>query len=604
MNRSIDGAHGGAHGRRTAAWLALAWVIASACSATDPAPDRALPVHSELAPPAARAAAPASTTIDEILRAARQESRAEALLRTLSKDIGPRLTGTRAYDRSAEWARERFAELGLDARIEVFGHFPVGFERGVSRGRMVAPAEHPLEFLTPAWTGGTNGPRRGPAFLEPRDAQELEALKPRLAGAWIVRSDGRGREADGARVEGGTDFRTQLRDTLEAADIAGYIRGGSRSGLLVMGGNWRVDPHDLPKRVQIRLVSDQFQDLVARLERGETVELEFDIGNQFLQGPVPTQNVIADLVGRERPDEYVIVQAHLDTWDGAEGAQDNGTGVVTTLEAARLLAGARVRPRRTVRFLLFGGEEQGLLGSESYVKDHAHTLEKTSIVLNHDAGATYLRGLTTSYAMLADFERVFAPLASFDGARSFEVSESLGVENSGDSDHAPFLAAGVPAFFWEQSEEGYERVHHTQHDVLEEVDFDDVRHSVAVVATAAYGFAELDHLLDRTDMAPIARRRLGVLFDGARVRRVMRGKAEAAGWREGDVVVSLDGVPVTGEGVIVRRLQEGGSVKAFRLRRDGLDFDTTIDYSDDPAESERAARAARRAAFFAQRARN
>lgn len=598
MNRSIDGARG----RRNVLGCALAWGIASACSATDATPR---PVHSEIAAPAARAME-ASTAIDEILRAARHESRAEALLRTLSKDIGPRLTGTRAYDRSAEWARERFAELGLDARLEVFGHFPVGFERGASRGRMVAPDEHPLEFLTPAWTGGTNGPRRGPALLEPRDAQELEAVKSRLAGAWIVRNDGRGR--DGARAggdgDGDTDFRTQLRDTLEAAEIAGYIRAGSRSGLLVMGGNWRVDPHDLPERVQIRLVGDQFQDLVARIERGEAVELEFDIGNEFLQGPVPTQNVIADLVGREKPDEYVIVQAHLDTWDGAEGAQDNGTGVVTTLEAARLLASARVRPRRTVRFLLFGGEEQGLLGSESYVKDHAHTLPKTSIVLNHDAGATYLRGLSTSYAMLADFERVFAPLAGFDGARSFEVSESLGLQNSGDSDHAPFLAAGVPAFFWEQSEEGYERVHHTQHDVLEEVDFDDVRHSVAVVATAAYGFAELDHLLDRTDMAPIARRRLGVLFDGVRVRRVMRGKAETAGWREGDVVVSLDGAPVKGEGVIVRRLQEGGPVKTFRLLRDGEEFDTTIDYSDDPAEGERAARAARRAEFFAERARN
>ncbi len=553
--------------------------------------------HREVAA-AAGAAAPATAVgVAPIVELSKRDNRVQEHLLYLSKTIGPRLTGTKAYDESAEWARDQFAAWGLDARLETFGEFPVGFERGRSRGRVVVPEERELEFITSAWSPGTAGPVRGPAFLEPTNEAELAALEGRLAGAWILRGDAR-RRNDG-ESQPGADARSTIRDALESKEIAGFVRPGSDSGLLTMGGNHRVEPDKLPTRVQVRLAHDQFQAIVKDIEAGVPVELEFDVGNRFMPGPVPCQNVIADWKGREFPDEYVIIQGHLDTWDAAEGAQDNGTGVATTMEAARLIAASGLRPRRTIRFILYGGEEQGLLGSAHYVKAHADTLPRTSVVLNHDGGATHLQGLAPTYVMMDDFETVFAPVNQLDPKRPFHLRERLGLENSGDSDHAPFLAAGVPAFFWEQSEIGYERVHHTQFDHFETVDPAEQEHSARVVALAAFGFAELDHLLDRTDMEPLPRRRVGASFDGTRVRRVMDGKAKEAGWEVGDVVVSIDGAAVEGDERIGPMLQEGGATKVFRLRREGAEFETTLDWSSEPAEAERAARAVRRAAYVA-----
>jgi hypothetical protein len=545
------------------------------------------------------AAQPAA--VAELLALAERDNRVQEHLLYLSKHIGPRLTGTKAYDESAAWARDQFAAFGLDARLETFGEFPVGFERGVSRGRVVAPDERELEFITSAWSAGTAGPVRGRAVLEPKNEAELTALEGRLNGAWVLRSESRSGGDNSSDPD--REARAKIRELLESTEIAGFVRAGSESGLLTMGGNHRVDPDKLPTRVQVRLVHDQFQSLVQEIESGVPVELEFDIQNRFTPGPVPCQNVIADWVGREHPDEYVIIQAHLDSWDGAEGAQDNGAGVATTLEAARLIAATNAKPRRTIRFILYGGEEQGLLGSAQYVKAHADSLARTSIVLNHDGGSTHLQGLAPTYAMIDDFERVFAPVKDLDPKRPFRLRELLGLENSGDSDHAPFLAAGVPAFFWEQSEEGYEIVHHTQFDDFETVDPAEQEHSARVVAVAAFGFAELDHLLDRTDMTPLPRRRLGASFDGARVRRVMKGKAQDAGWEVGDVVVSIDGTPVSGDARIGSALQEGGATKTFRLRRENAEFETTIDWNDESAEADRAERAQRRAAFLTAKGR-
>lgn len=558
------------------------------------------------AEPAVLAIAPAAqrdgptADVDRLLDLARRDNRVQEHLLYLSKEIGPRLTGTKAYDEAAAWTRERFESFGLDARLETFAEFPVGFERGVSRGRVVAPTERELEFLTSAWSAGTAGPVRGPAVIEPTNEADFAAVEGRLSGAWVLRTDARA--ANGQPTsDAERESRVKVRKLLEAAGIAGIVRAGPKSGLLPMGGNHHVDPKELPTNVQIRLVYDQFEALVAELAAGVPLELEFDVQNRFTEGPVPCQNVIADIVGREHPDEYVIVQAHLDSWDGAEGAQDNGTGAATTLEAARLITAAGLKPRRTIRFVLYGGEEQGLLGSANYVKQHADTLERTSVVLNHDGGGTHLQGLAPTYAMVDDFRHVFAPLDGLDPKRPFHVRELLGLENSGDSDHAPFLSAGVPAFFWEQSEEGYDTVHHTQFDDFETVDPAEQEYSACVVAVAAFGFAELDHLLDRTDMEPIPRRRLGVQFDGTRVGRVMKGKAQDAGWQEGDVVVSLDGADVTGESRIGSALQDGGPIKVFRLRREGEEFESRIDYSSDSAEADRALRAERRAAFRARK---
>ena len=240
-----------------------------------------------------------------------------------------------------------------------------------------------------------------------------------------------------------------------------------------------------------------FDEIAGWLKEGKPVTLEFDIRNHFKKGPIKLYNVIADIPGSERPDEYVIVGGHIDSWDGATGATDNGTGVATTLEAARILMKAGVKPRRTIRFMLWSGEEQGLLGSAAYVKAHKDLMPKISAVLVHDGGTNYLAGIGATEAILSDFEQVFAPVKDLDPQYPFELRKVAGLTGGG-SDHASFLTANVPGFFWRQSGKArYQHTHHTQFDTFDAAVPEYQRHSSLVVALAAYGIANLDHLLSR-----------------------------------------------------------------------------------------------------------
>jgi hypothetical protein len=541
----------------------------------------------------------ADPVLARILELGREDNRVQEHARTLCKSFGPRLTATESYDRAARWAVEQFQSFGLEARLETWGEYPMRFERGYSTGGMVEPVEVDYTFITSAWTPGTGGPKRGPALLEPTSEEALEALKPRLAGAWIVQ----------AEPAPSADLRRKLREACVEAGAHGFLRPGGRSERLMMGGNHRVDESKIPAQVTITLLRSQYDGLRGRLEKGgEDVVLEFDVKNVLTKGPVPCTNVVADLVGRERPDEFVIVGGHLDGWDAAEAAQDNATGCATTLEAARLIAAAGGRPRRTIRFLLFGGEEQGLFGSRGYVKAHAGELEKTSIALIHDGGGTFLSGLDTTYAMLDDFRKVFEPLTSAELAGEaerfpFRIRETDGLMNSGDSDHAPFLEAGVPGFFWNQSGAGYDRVHHTHFDVFETIDPAQQERSAIVVAVGAYGFAQLDHLLDRTDAKPVEPRRMGVSLEGTLVTRVSeRGKAKGAGWKDGDVILSVDGREPKSREEITELIRDGGGKKTFRLKRGDEIVESTIDWGDEGSEKERAERAQRREAWMRERA--
>jgi hypothetical protein len=548
-------------------------------------------VH-DVAPPPAPPHAPSSEAVlARILDLGEHDNRVQAQLKTLCKTIGPRLTGTERFDQAARWAVEQFQSFGLSAHLETWGEFPTAFRRGYASGGMVAPQGIDYDFTTTAWSPGTKGPARGPAILEPTTEEALATAKARFANAWIVNSD----PAPSAKI------RREIREAAEAAGALGYVRPGSRNGRMHMSGNHRVELEKAKPQVQIQLQYAQYADLVARLkgDGAEAVELEFDVANVLAPGPVACTNVVADLVGSEHPDEFVVVGGHLDSWDGAEGAQDNGTGSATTIEAARLIAAAGGKPKRTIRFILFGGEEEGLLGSEGYVKAHEAELAKTSLALIHDGGGTAAVGLATNYPMLADFESVFAPVKDLHAGYPFRVEESTGLVNSGDSDHAPFLQAGVPGFFWKQSEKGYERVHHTQFDVFESVDPVQEQHTALVVAVAAWGFAELDHLLDRTDMKPAPRRLMGVSLDGTTVRSIDKdGRAGAAEWQVGDTILTVDGVEAKDRDSIGDLLQQGSGKKVFRLKRGDATVESTIDWSSETEEKERAERIARREAWM------
>ncbi len=519
--------------------------------------------------------------VEEVIHLGRTENRVMDHLTYLSEEIGHRLTGSTNIERSERWAVAQFQAFGLEARLERWGEFPVGFDRHEQTGAMVRPHRKELVFGTPSWTPGTPGPVRALAVLEPEDPELLTEMTEELAGAWFVRR---------SRKRADSGLSQRARELIADVEIAGEIADGGEP--ILTFGRHRIKPDNLPTDVRIRLRSDQHKELVMRLSNEEHVELEFDIDNRFLTGPVPQFNVIADLVGSEFPNEYVIVGGHHDTWDGSDGAQDNGTGMATTMEAARLLVKAGAQPRRTIRFMFWSGEEQGLLGSRAYVEAHPELMENISAVLVHDGGTNVLSGLAGPPALTEDLRFATAPLKGLHSDFPFRIAENLGLRRSGASDHSSFVAAGVPGFFWRQGgardDANYDWVHHTQYDTMDQARPEHLRHSAIVVAVTAYNLAMLDNKLSREGLIAPSARKLGVFLDGTSITRVVReGKAAEAGWKAGDVLLKIDGRKVTSQREIVRFLQQADSQVNVLIQREEEQIETALDYTGDADEAQR-----------------
>ncbi len=564
-------------------------------AAPAPAPVAAAPAPAPAATPApAPQPAYADRVAGEIVRIGRSDSQVNPLLKEMIDRFGPRLTGSHNLMHAEEWARDRLAALGLNARLEQWGSVPVGFDRGPWHGQMLAPEKLELDFTTPAWTPGVLGPVQGPAIVYPTTVKAARALGERARGAWLI--------------EGKAAVARKLREKIDAVltreGAAGHVfRAWDRKRELVHTfGSYRTSWRDLPGDVQIYLRGDQFDQISKKLTDGEEVTLEFSIDNRFFNGPVPQYNVIADIPGSEKPDEYVIIGGHIDSWDGAQGVVNNGTGVATTLEAARLLVRAGARPKRTIRFMLWSGEEEGLLGSEAYVKAHPELADKISVVLVHDEGTNYLSGLNVTPEMAEQAKTALAPVFGLDKKMPFGLYYAEGLQPGG-SDHNSFIAAGVPGFFWRQAGRAdYDHAHHTQYDTMEAMVPEYQQHSAMVVALAAWGFANLDEMLDRTDSAPLGRsRRLGVMLDGTALTEVVDdSNAKRLGMKVGDVLVSINGKKLDSTMDVVRGLHGKGDVKVIVYRRGKRRRTVKLDFGASPQAKELAARRSRRKARFGE----
>jgi Zn-dependent M28 family amino/carboxypeptidase len=235
--------------------------------------------------------------------------------------------------------------------------------------------------------------------------------------------------------------------------------------------------------------------LLWRLLDAGPVEAEVNIAANFSGKPVTVYNTVAEIKGSEKPDEVVIIGGHLDSWDLGTGATDNGTGSMAVLAAARALVKSGVKPKRTIRFVLFTGEEQGLNGSKAYVAAHKDELGKISGVLVHDTGTGRVLtiGLMHNYAARETMDRVLYALAK---EKSIGLAEPS-LRSEGGSDHVPFADAGVPASWCIQEVANYEKDHHSQTDTLDRVKWDDLAEGAQVLAVYAYNVAQLPELLPR-----------------------------------------------------------------------------------------------------------
>lgn len=514
---------------------------------------------------------------DPVVEAVIKEGRANPLVMAhldhLVNKIGPRLTSSDRLTKAQEWAKEQFESWGLKARLEEWGSFPVGFNRGPWSGKMTEPEELDLTFITRSWSPGTKGPQAGPALLAPGSEEEFERLKPKMKGAWILTS--------------GVSTPRAVNDRFLAAcdemGALGLIRSG-KGPLIITDGNHNISFDRLPKRVNILMLQEHYDKIAAHLKAGTKVGLTFDIKNEFKKGPIPQYNVIAEIPGTEKPDELVIVGGHIDSWDGATGTTDNGTGTVTTMEAARLLAKAGAKPKRTIRFMLWGGEEQGLLGSRGYVAKHPEEMAKISAVLVHDGGTNYVSGIVATAAMAPIFEKVFAPVKDLNKDFKFVIDQQAGLPLGIGSDHDTYVQRGVPGFFWKQAgRANYTRTHHTQFDTFEAGIKEYEEHTSMVVAIGAWGIANLPALLPRDGLkaggSPGGGRRLGINIDddGHTITSIEEGyPAEKAGLKVGDTILSIGGKEVNSYESLRAAIQAASVKTKIRIRRLGKEFELPL----------------------------
>jgi len=470
-----------------------------------------------LFPSLAPAQEPVDTAkIDAIRAEERDHSVASDLFYTLTDQLGPRLSGSPAYDRAARWALDRFREWGLaNPRLEPF---KLGRAWSLEKltVEMTGPRYMPLLGYAEAWSPSTSGVLTGaPIYLGDSTIEEIDALGSRLRNAIVLTarpqteflrkdrpepSQGNGSVQTGNPPFPGPSSRTPQRDILSLLQKLGagvaLAPSATQHGTVRVQGNPATAADAVPTVV---LASEQYNMLVRLAKAGEPLKLRVEVGARFNQDRLDSDNVVAEIPGTDPAlkDEVVLVGAHLDSWHTAVGATDNADAVSAAMEAMRILGALRASPRRTIRIVLWGGEEQGLLGSRAWVAQHLGdkaARDRISVYLNDDPGTGKTYGFYMEGNAVAKqiFDAWLAPLTGLGMRRNV-------IEGIGSTDHVPFVEAGVPAFTTIKDFENYDvRTRHTNADLADAVRIEDVRQSAVVLAVFAWQAATRDERIPRT----------------------------------------------------------------------------------------------------------
>lgn len=487
--------------------------------------------------------------VEKIIAEGQQNPQVGNHLDILTGRFGGRLIGSPNFDDAANWLLHKYAEWGIPARKEEAGEVPVGFIRDAWFGRAygVDGVDH-LHFATPSYTSGTHGRQIGHVLLEPTSQAEFDRMHGKLKGAWVLlrgKSTGfpinKSAKGDSLRMvarryndsiavvnrrimmnnyENGTDSPlVALKDEpalfyheMCDAGVLGFIQAAETPIRALYDRPLVNDPatnfDNLPTQPEIKLDEHQFALIERAARERRDIMLEFDIRNHFRLGPIKYHNVIAEIKGTEYPDEYVIISGHLDAYDVGTGAIDCGTGIGPMLEVARLLAASGAKPKRTIRFVAFAGEEFGLLGAQAYVKKHKNELSKISLLLNRDGGPEPPVGIRVPAAMLDDMKKICESVNSIDPTIPFEVTEAQPRKRPtkfGGTDATVFAVEGVPTYEFRLSDVdgtnfSYGEIWHTENDILNRENPRYQQHTAIVTAIVALGIANLDHQLSRDGM--------------------------------------------------------------------------------------------------------
>lgn len=455
----------------------------------------------------------------KIIQFAHDNSQIMENLEYLCDVIGPRLTGSDRLKRANEWTAAKMKEYGLDnVHLESYT-IPIGWERVSCEGRVLSPNGMQLIAYAQPWTPGTNGPVAGPVvYFNGATKEEWKPFAGKLKGAILLLSSPQrvqqhpshskpgefwSRKAIGGTMESASDAETAAerlavseRDAFFAKEgVAAIVMDNfAPQSLVAITGQWPVDGVTSPIP-RVYLAHEHYAMLFRLSQRQDLpspIKVQLNVVNRWIKGPVSVYNTVGDIKGSEKPDEMVICGAHLDSWDLAQGAVDNGTGSMVVLETARIIQRMGLKLKRTIRFVLFSGEEQGLFGSQAYVKAHSSELDKVSAVFVHDIGTGNVNGIG-----LHGNEQDQPVLE-----KELGVLKDLGVTRfskflMGGTDHASFYRDRVPAFWYMQDYADYDLMHHTQTDTFDKAIKEELVQGATVMAVSAYNVAQLPEMLPR-----------------------------------------------------------------------------------------------------------
>lgn len=446
---------------------------------------------------------------------------------------GPRLTNSPQFFEAADWAMKQLNSWGIKTHQEKWP-FGRGWQFTHYSAHMIAPQYAPLIGYPQAWTKGTNGTVTGePIWIEGLNHDsDLEKYKGQLSGKIVLIGPARDLQMSveplghrytetelheifeapdpGARGRGGfgpgmREFRQRVQKFLaEEAPLVVVQPGPGRSeGGDVFGGSaGSYNPKDPEAPPTVVITPEHYNRIVRLIEHKIPVKLEFNIQTKFQDERTDSLNTIGEIEGGRKKDEVVMLGAHFDSWHGGTGATDNAAGSAVMMEAIRILKALNLKMDRTVRIALWGGEEEGLLGSKAYVKEHfgdPETMKLTSQqaklagYFNVDNGSGKIRGiyLQGNDMMRPIFEQWFAPLK--------DLTEGvISIRNTGGTDHLSFDAVGLPGFQFIQDPLEYSsRTHHSNMDVYDRVQKGDMMQMSAIVAAFVYNTAMREDMLPR-----------------------------------------------------------------------------------------------------------
>jgi len=404
-------------------------------------------------------------------------------LRRLTDEIGGRQTGTPAMGRAITWATDAFHQAGVDSVHTEDYSIPVRWTEGATHLEILSATPFPVRLVSIGWAPPT----------------------PNGGITANVVDVGEGQPADFARIGNAARgaivlVHSELLQTLDelfaeymqapeiidrgvTAGASAIIWMSSREHLLLYRHTNSTDG-TLDKLPQAIVAREDAQRIARFLAAGQSLRVRLDIPNQ-IGGPVVQHNVIAEIRGREKPDEYVVVGAHLDSWELGTGALDNGCNAALVIETARGIVATGIKPRRSIRFILYSGEEQGMLGSWAYVRAHKSEMDRVAGVVVIDEGI----GRITGFSMGGRHDTESALRTILRPVESWGVAKDT-FDAMWGTDHFDYMLEGVPTLVANQEPSNYMVNYHSASDTLDKVDIRELKINVAIIGVAAFGIAE------------------------------------------------------------------------------------------------------------------